>query len=71
MLLGFRQFSDIAVKAMSPGINDPTTATTAIDSLGEALFRVRELRDVVRYEAAANGDGRIRVTAIGLEQVLD
>jgi uncharacterized membrane protein len=32
------EISDIAVKALSPGINDPTTATLAIDSLAEILL---------------------------------
>ena len=32
-LFGFKQISEIAVKALSPGINDPATATKAIDML--------------------------------------
>lgn len=28
---GFRQFVDIAIKAVSPGINDPTTAAEALN----------------------------------------
>ena len=35
--LGIRQISDIALKALSPGINDPTTATICVDRLAEAL----------------------------------
>lgn len=35
---GVRQISDIAIRALSPGINDPTTATTCIDRLGELLI---------------------------------
>jgi len=46
--LGFRQLADIAVKALSPGINDPTTAMMCIDRLGEALIRARALPDDVR-----------------------
>jgi uncharacterized membrane protein len=34
---GFRQLVDIAVRALSPGINDPTTACNAIDYLGSLL----------------------------------
>ncbi len=71
LLLGFRQLSDIAIKALSPGINDPTTAIIAIDSLGEALLRVRDLTTDIRYHAAADGHGGVRVLTIGLEQVLD
>jgi uncharacterized membrane protein len=31
---GFRQLMEIAIKALSPGINDPGTATIALQCLG-------------------------------------
>jgi uncharacterized membrane protein len=34
---GLQQLSDIAVKALSPGINDPTTARICVDRLSELL----------------------------------
>lgn len=34
---GFRQLVDIAEKALSPGVNDPTTAVQAIDQLHDLL----------------------------------
>ena len=34
---GVRQLADVALKAMSPGINDPTTAHEAISHLGSVL----------------------------------
>ena len=37
--LGIRQLADIAVRALSPAINDPTTATLCIDRLGQLLVR--------------------------------
>lgn len=37
---GIIEISDIAVKALSPGINDPTTAFRCIDRLGEILSAV-------------------------------
>ncbi len=36
---GVRQIADIAVKALSPGINDPTTATQGIDTLNDLLVQ--------------------------------
>ncbi|HST14079.1 MAG TPA: DUF2254 domain-containing protein [Gaiellaceae bacterium] len=39
---GLRQLTDTAVKAMSPGINDPTTATTCIGYLRSILVRLAE-----------------------------
>lgn len=57
--LGFRQLADIAVKALSPGINDPTTATICIDRLGEALVRSREISN--GYRGRSNNDGQPRL----------
>lgn len=37
--LGVRQLADIAVRALSPAVNDPTTATMGIDRLGQVLVR--------------------------------
>lgn len=47
---GIRQLADIAIKALSPGINDPTTATMAIDRMAEALVEIgrRPMRSPVR-----------------------
>ncbi len=53
-LFAIRQLVDIGIKAMSPGINDPTTATYCIWYLGDGLTQllqrefpsqVRELKD--------------------------
>ena len=37
---GFRQLVDIADRALSPGINDPTTATQVIDQVHDLLRRL-------------------------------
>lgn len=37
---GFRQLVDIAVRALSPGVNDPTTAVQALDHLHDLLRRL-------------------------------
>ncbi len=37
-LLAFKQITEVAVKSMSPGINDPGTAINAIDYLSELLI---------------------------------
>ena len=42
-VLAFKQITEVVVKAMSPGINDPGTALNAIDYLTE-LLRVRMLK---------------------------
>lgn len=52
---GFRQLVDIAVRALSPGTNDPTTAVQALDRLHDLLRRlaVREIPSPVRSDASA------------------
>lgn len=55
--LGIRQLADIAVKALSPGINDPTTATICIDRLGQILVEIasRPEQVVVRHGDEGRG----------------
>ena len=59
---GIRQIVDIALKALSPGINDTTTAVSCIDNLGEIVgeiarrqipAKVRSKDDVPRVIVAA------------------
>ena len=51
---------EVAVRALSPGINDPFTAMSCLDYLGAALSRLAERRlpDSNRYDEG----GRLRVT---------
>jgi len=57
---GFQQLVDIAVKALSPGINDPATACNCVDRLGSLLIRLagRCIPDSHRLEA-----GQLRLIA--------
>jgi uncharacterized membrane protein len=59
---GIRQIVDIALKALSPGINDTTTAVTCVDYLASVLGRVapRPIPSSHWYE-----DGELRVIAKG------
>ena len=41
---GFKHITEIAVKALSPAVNDPGTAITAIDYLTDLLCRFQDLR---------------------------
>lgn len=50
---------DIAIKALSPAINDPTTAVLAIDQL-HRLLRLVGKRDL-RNESISDGAGQLRV----------
>lgn len=57
---GLQQLVDVAVKALSPGINDPTTACMCIDHLGALLARLaaRRMPEPQRME-----QGHLRVIA--------
>ena len=52
---GLQQLSDIALRALSPGVNDPTTAESAIGYIGSVLEHLvaRELPDAVRRHESA------------------
>ena len=58
---GIRQLVEIAVRALSPGINDPFTAIAVIDRLGTALEQV--LRGRLQPTLLLDEDGRVRVVA--------
>jgi uncharacterized membrane protein len=59
---GIRQIVDIAIKALSPGVNDTTTAVMCIDYLGAILARL-----AVRGIATSHrlDEGELRVIARG------
>ncbi|MBW3669423.1 MAG: DUF2254 domain-containing protein [Actinobacteria bacterium] len=58
---GFRQIVDIAERALSPGVNDPTTAVQAIDELHDLLRRLADRRFPSR--ARVDDGGVLRVVA--------
>jgi len=49
------ELSDIAVKGLSPSLNDPTTAIMCIDRLGEVLTLLGNRRFPRRFRAGADG----------------
>ncbi|HWH30874.1 MAG TPA: DUF2254 family protein, partial [Mycobacteriales bacterium] len=57
--LGLRQLTDIAVKAISPGINDPVTAAHAVGYCADLLVRLQG-RQLGEQEHPAP-DGAVRV----------
>jgi uncharacterized membrane protein len=67
---GIRQIVDVALKALSPGINDTTTAVTCVDYLTAILVRLapRRIPSPYRYQ-----HGRLRVIATGqtFEELLE
>lgn len=56
--LGVRQLTDIAVKALSPGINDPVTAVHAVGYAGDLIVRLHGRRLGPRLHRDARGGAR-------------
>lgn len=59
---GIRQLVDIALKALSPGINDTTTAVMAVDYLAAILVRLASRRFPASHRL---DEGKLRVIARG------
>ncbi len=55
---GIRQMVDIAIKALSPGVNDSTTAVTAVDYLAVVLVRIA-CRQIPPNERLVRGEVRL------------
>lgn len=67
-LLAFKQITEIAVKAMSPGINDPGTAINAVDYLTE-LFSLR-MQKHDRSIFSREGKDLVRIAIITFRELL-
>ncbi|MEO6200432.1 MAG: DUF2254 domain-containing protein [Cryobacterium sp.] len=67
---GFRQLADVAAKALSPGINDPTTAVHVIGHLSALLCLVAELRAGPRSISDENGRVRVVVSRPTMRDLL-
>jgi uncharacterized membrane protein len=61
-LLGLELLAEIALRALSPGINDPATAVNCLDFIGDLLVRLaaHELPPQQLYD----GEGRLRVVFV-------
>ena len=68
---GVLQIVDIALKAISPAVNDPTTAIGSVDQLSRILIRFasRETPESTLYDPP--GVFRVHVPWIGFERLLD
>ncbi len=74
-VIGFKQITEIAVKAMSPGINDPGTALSAINYLSLLFMKKMKLPEAGAV-LQKNKDGKERPTqlwlnVINFEELLD
>jgi uncharacterized membrane protein len=56
---GFQQIVDVALKALSPSVHDPSTAITCIDHLGALLFRLADRPTPAPCRADKSGTPRV------------
>ncbi|WP_396596410.1 DUF2254 domain-containing protein [Dokdonia sp. R86516] len=68
-VLGFKQLTEIAVKAMSPGINDPGTAITCVDYLTE-LFALRMQKKDNSYVINDKSKAVVSLDTVDFEELL-
>lgn len=61
LAFGIRQLTDIAVRALSPGVNDPTTAVQAIDHLSGVLVALAA--HPLGTDVVLDRDGGLRAVA--------
>lgn len=66
----FNQLAEMAVRAMSPAINDPFTAMTCLDYMGEGLAVFARERDECPYLLDRDGALRIIVDPVSFRQIL-
>jgi uncharacterized membrane protein len=68
---GVLQIVDIALKAISPAVNDPTTAVGCVDQLSRLLIRVasRETPELYLYDLRSVA--RVSIRWIDFEHLLD
>ena len=68
---GVLQIVDIALKAISPAVNDPTTAISCVDQLSRLLIRFisREMPEPLLYDL--KGVPRVSIRWIDLDRLLD
>ena len=65
------QLVDVAVRALSPGINDPFTAMQCLDWLGDALIRLAERRIPDPWRAGEDGRVRVLTYPLGFGSLAD
>jgi uncharacterized membrane protein len=58
---GFRQLVDIAIRALSPSVNDPTTAVQVVDRITDLLGRVANRPAPTGWYADADGTARVHL----------
>ncbi len=65
------QLTEIAVRALSPGVNDPFTAAECVDRLGETFGRLASRVFPSPERVGPNGRGRVVARGVPFPELLD
>jgi len=68
---GIQQLVDVAIKALSPSVNDPTTAMNCIDRLVQVLVAAGSEPDPPRVFADADREPRLEIPFPGFDELVD
>lgn len=69
--LGIRQLADIALRALSPGINDPTTACTCVGHLTALIGAAAARQDGCEISLLRDGAVRVSLPRVRFEELLE
>ena len=67
---GVRKLVDIAIKAISPAVNDPTTCLNCIDQIGE-IAKELALREFPSTDSRTLGSKKIQINEFNFEEFID
>ena len=67
----FQQLTDVVVRALSPGINDPFTAINGIDELAAALLLLTQRARIKEHRQDAGGALRLIVPTASIAEILN
>ncbi len=71
VLYGVRQLADVGLKALSPGINDPTTAQDAMFHLGAVVGEMLSRQPPARRRTGEEGRVLLLSEAVGHAELID
>lgn len=70
VLHGLQQVSDIALRALSPGVNDPNTAIVSLDRIGELLIQMEPTSGAESARIGSDGVMRVLHPEVSWEQMV-
>ena len=67
---GLRQLADIAIRALSPAVNDPTTAVQVVDRVVDLLGAIIDRPDPSGWYTDGSGTARVRLPVDSFDELV-